>query len=131
MDPVERCLSDSKIEKSQIHEIVLVGGSTRIPKLQKLISDFFDGKELNRSINFDESAAYGAAIQAAILSEDKHKSLKNFMLLDVTPFSLGIKVNDGIMIKIIPRNTTIPIKACEIFEFNGDRKKDIDIEVIF
>lgn len=96
MEPVERTLRDAKIDKSSVHEIVLVGGSTRIPKIQKLVSDFFNGKEPNKSINPDEAVAYGAAVQAAILSGDtSSKSTNEILLLDVAPLSLGIETAGG------------------------------------
>jgi heat shock protein 1/8 len=88
LEPVEKALRDAKMDKSQIHEIVLVGGSTRIPKVQKLLQDLFNGKELNKSINPDEAVAYGAAVQAAILTGDKSEDVKDLLLLDVAPLSL-------------------------------------------
>merc|ERR1711937_282904 len=106
MEPVEKVLRDSKLSKSQVHEIVLVGGSTRIPKVQDMLSEFFNGKELNKSINPDEAVAYGATVQAAILSgQDKSEKL-----LDLTPLSLGIETAGGVMTTLIKRNTTVPAK---------------------
>merc|ERR1712065_78343 len=112
MEPVQKCLEDSKLSKSQIHEVVLVGGSTRIPKIQSMLSEYFGGKELNKSINPDEAVAYGATVQAAILSgEGKNNSkLSEVLLLDVTPLSLGLETAGCIMTTLIPRNTTVPAK---------------------
>merc|ERR1712023_562480 len=109
MGPVESVLRDAKISKGQVHEVVLVGGSTRIPKVQSMLSEFFGGKELNKSINPDEAVAYGATVQAAILSgEGKNNSkLSEVLLLDVTPLSLGLETAGGIMTTLIPRNTTV------------------------
>ncbi|CAF4396384.1 unnamed protein product, partial [Adineta steineri] len=108
LEPVEKALRDAKMDKSSIHEIVLVGGSIRIPKIQKLLQDFFNGKELNRSINPDEAVAYGAAVQAAILTGDKSDEVKDVLLLDVAPLSLGIETAGGVMTALIKRNTTVP-----------------------
>merc|ERR1719223_1272913 len=106
MDPVEKVLRDSKMSKAQVHDVVLVGGSTRIPKVQQLLSDFFNGKEPSRSINPDEAVAYGAAVQAAILSGTGSAKTEDLLLLDVTPLSLGLETAGEVMTTLIPRNTT-------------------------
>ncbi|KAL2116292.1 hypothetical protein VTJ04DRAFT_8459 [Mycothermus thermophilus] len=130
LQPVDRVLTDAKLDKSQVHEIVLVGGSTRIPRIQKLISDYFNGKEPNKSINPDEAVAYGAAVQAAILSGDtSSKSTNEILLLDVAPLSLGIETAGGIMTKLIPRNTTIPTKKSEVFSTFSDNQPGVLIQV--
>jgi L1 cell adhesion molecule like protein len=130
MEPVERVLRDAKIDKSSVHEIVLVGGSTRIPKIQKLVSDFFNGKEPNRSINPDEAVAYGAAVQAAILSGDtSSKSTNEILLLDVAPLSIGIETAGGVMTALIKRNTTIPTKKSETFSTFSDNQPGVLIQV--
>jgi len=103
------------MKKAEIDEIVLVGGSTRIPKIQKLLKDFFNGKEPNRGINPDEAVAYGASVQGAILGGDTHEELDNMILIDVTPLTLGIDTVGNVMAKVIPRGTTIPAKKSQVF----------------
>jgi len=129
MIPVEKVLKDSKTDRADVAELVLVGGSTRIPKVQNLLQDYFGGKELNKSINPDEAVAYGAAIQAAILGGSKDKKLLDILLLDVTPLSLGIETEGGFMSTLIKRNSTVPITKSSIFTTTENNQRSVTIHV--
>jgi len=133
LNPVAKVLEDAELKKSDVHEVVLVGGSTRIPKVQSLLKDYFNGKEPSRGINPDEAVAYGAAVQAGILSRGsaaaKDETLDGIVLLDVAPLTLGIETVGGVLTKIIPRNTVVPTRKSQVFSTYADNQPAVNIQV--
>lgn len=127
MKPVETALDESGFKKSQIDEIVLVGGSTRIPKVRQLVKDFFNGKEPNTGINPDEAVAYGAAVQGGIICGEESKDTEGLVIIDATPLTLGIETVGGVMTKIIPKGSFIPTKKSQVFTTYSDNQEVVTI----
>merc|ERR1719379_1008219 len=127
LEPVEKVLKDSGIAKKAVSEVVLVGGSTRVPKVQTMIQEFFDGKKPCRSINPDEAVAYGATVQAAILNGEGGEACKDLLLLDVAPLSLGLQLTGDVFAKVIERNTTIPCKKSDVFTTDHDNQTCVEV----
>jgi len=129
LDPVTKALDDAGVKKNAVHEIVLVGGSTRIPKIQSLLQAYFDGKELNKTINPDEAVAYGAAVQAALLTGMKSEKTENMILLDVVPLSLGVEMKGDVMAVVVPRNSTIPCQKKSVFTTTENNQTTVQFKV--
>ncbi|CAJ1009437.1 putative Hsp70 protein/MreB/Mbl protein [Leishmania naiffi] len=127
--PVKKVLEDADMKPQEVNDVVLVGGSTRIPKIQQIVSQFFGGKELNRSINPDEAVAYGAAVQAHILAGGQSSKTDGLLLLDVTPLSLGVETSGGVMSVLIPRNSTMPVQKSQTYSNNADNQRNVEIKV--
>lgn len=129
LEPVEKVLKDSKIPREKVDDIVLVGGSTRIPKIQSLVSEYFGGRQLNKSINPDEAVAYGAAVQAAVLTGQTSDKTADLLLLDVAPLSLGVAMQGDVFGVVVPRNTPIPTNKSRTFTTVEDNQTTVTFPV--